>query len=71
MALHEAISHWIKEIPDHRKTKEMCIKANEENPRRMMYVPDQYNAKEMCIEEVRIEPWLLGGIPDPFKIQEM
>ena len=49
----------------------MCIKANEEDPWRMICVPDQYKTQEMCNEEVRIEQWLLRGVPDPFKTQEM
>ena len=71
MYLYATVSRWIKEIPDHLKTQQMCDEAFEEKPYSLAYVPDCFKTQEMCDDAVRRRPWLLKYVPDHFKTQEM
>ena len=62
---------WIKEIPNHRKTQEMCDEAVRTNPLSLAYVPDHLRMQEMCNEIMCTMPNAFYRIPDCFKIQEI
>ena len=55
MSLYAAVPRWIKEIPDHLKTQEMCNEAVRMKPWSLKFVPDWYKTQEMCNEAVRME----------------
>ena len=46
--MYATVPNWIKEIPDHLKTQEMCNEAVCMEPWSLKFVPDQYKAQEMC-----------------------
>ena len=52
-----AVPRWIKEIPDHLKTQEMCNEATRINPLSLPYVPDHPQTQEMCNAAVMEDPW--------------
>ena len=62
---------WIKEIPNHLKTQEMCDEAVHLNSLSLAYVPDRLRTQEMCNEIMRTMPDAFHRIPDRFKTQEM
>ena len=62
---------WIKEIPKHLKTQEMCDEAVRINPLSLAYVPDHLTMQEMCNEIMHIMPNVFHRIPNRFKTQEM
>ena len=52
---YENVPVWIREIPNHLKTQEMCIKAVEDVPYTLECVPGHLKTQEMCNEAVRRE----------------
>ena len=45
MSLYAAVPNWIKEIPDHLKTQEMCNEAVRMEPWSLKFVPDHLKTK--------------------------
>ena len=62
---------WIREIPNHLKTQEMCDEALRINPLSLAYFPGHLITQEMCNETMRAMPNAFHRIPDRFKSQEM
>ena len=71
MRLFANVPVWIREIPEHLKTQEMCDEAVDMEPCSLAYVPYCFKTEEMCKEAVRREPYTLPYVPDHFKTQEM
>ena len=46
----ENVPRWIREIPGHLKTQEMCDEAVGIEPRSLAFVPDRFKTGEMCNE---------------------
>ena len=42
----------LKFVPDHLKTKIMCMLAVKKLPSLLRYVPDQYKTEEMCYKAI-------------------
>ena len=68
---HENVPRWIREVPEHLKTQEMCNKAVAGFSCALKYVPDYLKTQEMCNEAVRNNPYLLKHVSDHFKTQKM
>ena len=51
MALYEAITRWIKVVPDHLKMQEMCNKAVRIEPRSLVHVPDHFKHKRCATRQ--------------------
>ena len=71
MSLYATVRRWIKEIPDHLKTQQMCDEAFEEKPYSLKYVPDHLKTKEMCERAVEENRWFLEFVPGKCKTQKM
>ena len=52
MSLYKAIPRWIIEIPNHLKTKEMCIETVRIEPLSLAYDPYNLTTQEMCEKAV-------------------
>ena len=61
---------WIKVVPNHLKTREMCYKAVGHNPYMLRHILDQYKTQGMCIEAVHRKPYALGYVPDHLRSSE-
>ena len=68
---YENVPCWIRGIPGHLKTQEICNEAVRLRPYSLHYIPDQYKTQEMCNEAVSREPYILDYVPNHFKTQEM
>ena len=51
MSLYASVPNWIKEIPDHFKTQEMCNNAISISPDSWFLVPDHFKTQEICIKD--------------------
>ena len=71
MSLLEIIPVWIREIPDHLKTQEMCNEAMRMDPYSLAFVPDNLKTQEMCDKALEIDPYNLWRVPNHFKTQKM
>ena len=56
MALLEIVLVWIREIPEHLKTHEMCDESVDMESCSLTYVPYRFETEEICKEGVRREP---------------
>ena len=54
------IPRWIKEIPGHLKTQNMCLEAVRIEPFSLAYVPDDFKTEEMCNDAVEKDPYRQG-----------
>ena len=63
--------YTLRYVPDHLKTREMCIRAVKVDSWLLKHVPDHFKTQEMCIKGIGVDPWLLGHVSDRFKTQEM
>ena len=70
MFCYENVPHWIREIPRHLKTKEMCEDAVWIEPHSLAFVPDRFKTKGLCIKAVRRNPRALGCVPNNLKTQK-
>ena len=52
MSLSANVPRWIREIPGHLKTQEMCEEAVGIQPRSLAFFPDQIKTEKMCNEAV-------------------
>ena len=68
---YESVSCWIREIPKHFKTQEMCNETVAQFSYALRYVPDHLKTQEMCNEAVSNNPAVFLLVPDRFKTQEM
>ena len=68
---YESVPRWIREIPEHCKTPEMCSETVAQFSYALRYVPDHLKTQEMCNQAVRNNPALFFLVPDHFKTQEM
>ena len=62
---------WIREIPNHLKTQEICDEAVRMESCSLRFVPNHLKTQGMCNERSRIEPYNLLYIPDHLIMQEM
>ena len=62
MSLLEIVPIWIREIPDHLKTQEICNEAVDIEPLSLAYVPNRFKIQEMCLGAVRRESYTLCGM---------
>ena len=53
---YKNVPGWIKGIPGHLKTQEICDEAVHMEPRSLAFVPDPFKTEEMCNEAVRRQP---------------
>ena len=60
---YENVPRWIREIPGHLKTQEMCDEAVHIESYSLEVVLDRFKTEEMCNEEVRREPFTLTLCP--------
>ena len=49
---YENFPIWIREIPEHLKTQEMCDEAVGIEPRSLAFIPDHLKIQGMCNEAV-------------------
>ena len=68
---HESFPRWMREIPEHFKTQEMCNETVAQFSYALRYVPDHLKTQEMCEEAERNNPAVFFLVPDHFKIEEM
>ena len=68
---YESVPPWLREIPEHLKTEEMCNEAVAQFPYALYYVPDYLKTKEMCDDAVDNNPAVLFLVPDRFKTKGM
>ena len=54
------VLHWMKEIPGHLKTKEMCLEAVCMDPYSLTFVPDHFKTEKICLVAVHKNPYTLG-----------
>ena len=71
MSLFANVPRWIREVPGHLKTKEMCDKAVPMEPYSLKFLPDRLKTEDTCIEAVRRKAYPLEYIPDNLKTQKM
>ena len=71
MSLFTNAPRWIREIPNHLKTHEMCDEAVRMEPRSLEFVPNHFKTKEICNKAVRRELYTLVHVPDHLITQEM
>ena len=53
MSYYENVPRWIREIPRHLKTEEMCEEAVWKKPRSLAFAPDRLKTEGLCIKAVR------------------
>ena len=68
--LYASVPNWIKEIPDHPKTMEMCVQAIEEDSWSLRFTPDCLKTQDICFKAVFKETSLLEKILDHLQTQE-
>ena len=50
--VYENVPRWIREIPGHLKTQDMCGEAVRKEPRSLAFVPDGLKTEKVCNEAV-------------------
>ena len=68
---YESVPRWIREIPEHLETSEMCNEAVAQSSYAWRYVPDYFKTQEMCNDAVSNNPAVLFLVPNCFKTQDM
>ena len=61
----------LKYVPDHLRTKKMCIKAVKNEAEALEHIPEHFKTREMCIKTVEREAESLEHVLDLFKTGEM
>ena len=64
---YEIVPRWIREIPRHFKTQDMCEEAVWIEPRSLAFVPDRLKTQDLCIKAVRRNPYILDYVADYLK----
>ena len=68
---YENAPRWIREIPGHFKTQEMCNETVAQFSYTLRYVPDHLKTQKVCNQAVRNNPAVIFLFPDRFKTQEL
>ena len=68
---YENVPRWIREIPGHLKTQEMCDEAVGIEPRSLAFVPDHFKTEGMCNEAVGRNAYTLDNVPDYIMTQKI
>ena len=68
MSCYENIPRWIKEVPRHLKTQEMCEEAVWIGPRSLAFVPDRLKTEGLCIKAVRKKAYTHDCVSDNLKM---
>ena len=68
---YESFPHWIREIPDHFKTQEICHETVAQFSDALRYVPDHIKTYEMWNQAVLNSPAVFFLVPDCFETQEL
>ena len=69
MSLYAAVLSWIREIPDHLKTQDMCSEAVRIDSYLVLCAPYQYKTQQMCNELMSNRPAIFDLVSDRFKTQ--
>ena len=70
MSYYENVPRWIREVPRHLKTQEMCEEAVWIEPQYLSFIPNRFKSEGLCIKAVRRNPFALGCVPDNLKMQK-
>ena len=70
MPYYKNVPRWIREIPRHLKTQEMCEEVIWIEPRSLAFLPDCFKTEGLCIKAVRRNPYALDCVPDNVKTQK-
>ena len=68
---YENVPVWIREIPDHLITQEICNEAVRIEPYLFAVVPHRFKTHEMCNDAVLREAFTLYYVPEDLKNQEI
>ena len=68
---YENVPRWIREIPWHLKTQEICDEAVWIELRSLSFVRNRSKTKGLCIKAVRRDPYALDCMPDNLKTQKI
>ena len=68
---YENVQRWIREIPGHRKTQEMCDEAVGLERRSLAFAPDRFMKEEMCNDPVGWDICTLNNVPDYIMTQKL
>ena len=71
MYLFANVPRWIREVPEHFKTKEMCNERVCMEPYSLEIVLDRLKTEEMFKEVVRRDSYSLRYVPDHLETQDM
>ena len=64
---YENAPRWIREIPGHFKTQEMCNETVAQFSYTLRYVPDHLKTQKVCNQAVSNNPAVIFLFPDRFK----
>ena len=65
------VSGWIRGVPGHLKTQEMCNEVVQMKPYSLAYVPDHFKTQKMCERTVEDETDSLEFVPNNLKTKAM
>ena len=68
---YESVPCWIREVPEHLKTQEMCNEVVAQSSYALRYVPDELKTQQMCNEAIRENPAVFFLVPEHLRTQEM
>ena len=68
MSFCEDIPRWIKQVPKHLKTQEMCNEEVGIEPCSLVQVLDHFKTGEMCNDAVEKDPYRLGDVPVRYRM---
>ena len=68
MSFCEHIPRWIKDVPKHLKTQEMCNKVVRIETCSLAYVVDHFKIEGMCNDAVEKDPCMLGDVPVHYRM---
>ena len=71
MSYERLVLRWLREIPEHRETSEMCNEVVAQFPFALGHVPDELKTQETCNEAMHENPAVLFLVPDCFKTEDM
>ena len=71
MSLYTSSPNWIRRIPDHLKTREVCDETVRIKSYSLNFIPTHLKTREICNEVMHIIPVTFLVISDYFKTQEM
>ena len=71
MPYYENVLRWIKDVPRHLKTQEMCEEALLVESRSLAFVPNHFKTEGLCYIAVRRDQYALDCMPDNLKMQKI